>query len=113
MHSSVVGGVLASSNLRGGDAAACLEGMNAALAASRQGGSTPKHQGRILARAPDSEADEAESTTKVSEAEVGLAPAEVLATELSVRQRWRTILKVVLGRGTGAPKQIGVILVRR
>ena len=110
----LVGGVLASSNVRGGDAAACFDGMNAALAASRQGGSTPRHQGRLLARAPDGKVDHAESLGKhgeVSRAEVGPAPAEVLAVELSVRQRWQAILKVVLGRGTGAPKQIGAIMV--
>lgn len=94
---------MASSNIRGGDAAACLEGMNAALAASRQGGSTPRHQGRILARAP---AGDGEEVTAVA------APAaEAAVMDLTVLQRWQAIIKVVLGRGTGAPKQIGVIMV--
>ena len=81
--------------------------MNDALAASKHGGSTPRHHGRILARAPEQE-DQLVLTEKDWQPEVA---AEALAVELSVRQRWRAILKVVLGRGTGAPKQIGVILV--
>lgn len=85
--------------------------MNAALAASRQGGSTPRHQGRILARAPERETSQLEPSGKERQLEVAGSAAEVLAVELSVRQRWRAILKVVLGRGTGAPKQIGVIMV--
>lgn len=107
------GGVLASSNLRGGDAAACLEGMNAALAASRQGGSTPRHQGKILARAPESVPVAAERAKDSGDASAlaPLLPADALAVDMPVFQRWQSILKIVLGRGTGAPRQIGVILV--
>ena len=84
--------------------------MNDALVASRHGSSTPRHQGRILARAPEQEGQLVKTETDW-QVEGAVAPSDVLAVELSVKQRWRAILKVVLGRGTGAPKQIGVILV--
>ena len=47
---SVADGVLASSNERGGDAAACFDGMNKALAAAPS--EAPRAEGQILARAP-------------------------------------------------------------
>ena len=47
---SVADGVVASSNARGSDAAACFDGMNKALAAAPS--EAPRAQGQVLARAP-------------------------------------------------------------
>lgn len=110
-------GVLASSNVRGGDAAACFDGMNAALAESK-GTTSPRLQGKILARAPGPASCEIAVLTE-SFGDMTSQPAAAMSskitaaplTDLPISQRWRVIVDVVLGRGTGAPQQIGVILV--
>lgn len=90
------GGVAASSNERGADAAECLEGMHAASV------ETPKAGGRVLARAPEVGPGQ----------ELGPAVASLLKpSDQPLFQRWKQILRVVLGRGTGAPHQIAVIMV--
>ena len=41
-----------------------------------------------------------------------LTPAQALQPSiLTTWQRWKSILRIVLGRGTGAPKQISIIMV--
>ena len=41
-----------------------------------------------------------------------LTPAQALRpSTLTTWQRWKSILRIVLGRGTGAPKQISIIMV--
>jgi hypothetical protein len=95
---------LASSNERGGDAAACFDGMNAALEAIRKP-RTPRSRGSVIARAPEASMEGDGPLASVT------PPVEALKSDLSVSQRWRVIVEVVLGRGTGAPLQIGVILV--
>lgn len=94
--------MLASSNNRGGDALANLEGMNLALQAASA--TTPRSQGRVLAHSSEYIPKSEPTQTKT--------PKEMLQpANLTVFQRWQTILKIVVGKGTGAPKQIGVILV--
>lgn len=103
------GGVLASSNERGNDAAACLDGMNATFSASTA--ETPKARGRMLARAPD--LNGARDIGETSTARGTLSPADILRpSDKPVLQRWKTILRILMGHGTGAPKQISIIMVR-
>lgn len=94
-------GVLATSNRRGGDAAAVLDSVNFALAAAST--ATPKAQGHILAKSPE---------YLPARAAASKSPKAMLQpADLAIFQRWGVILKIVLGKGTGAPKQISVILV--
>lgn len=78
--------------------------MNAALEATKKS-RTPRLQGRVIARAPEAGKQGNGPLTSVT------PPVDALKSDLSVSQRWRVIVEVVLGRGTGAPFQIGVILV--
>lgn len=78
--------------------------MNAALEATKKS-RTPRLQGRLIARAPEAGKQGDGPLASVN------PPVDTLKSGLSVSQRWRVIVEVVLGRGTGAPLQIGVILV--
>ena len=64
-----------------------------------------RSQGKVIARAP------AANEVAIDPLIGAGVPVDVLRSEKSVSQRWQVILEVVLGKGTGAPLQIGVILV--
>ena len=76
--------------------------MNLALA-SAASAETPKSRGQVLDQSPEFQPARAGAVRP---------PMDMLQPiDISIFERWRAILKVVIGRGTGAPKQVGVILV--